>query len=364
MDTTQIDLLNLIQQDVKLKKTASTNGGEWAGPCPFCGGSKHTGRSDRFRVWPNPPGGSPRYWCRQCHASGDAISYVMHRDKVDFRAACNRLGLDAPQQVSRPQRLNVGQPPAPACRGIVARRKDYAALTCPDWQHEADLFVTRCWEALWLESGGQLSPGRDYLRQRGLSDNTIGAFELGYNPAPYRATWGETAIFVPMGIVIPHEYSGQLWSLNTRRTDGRMPKYIRAKGSANSLFVRSKITTRTTVVMVEGELDAISLWQATRRLSADIQQPIVPVATGSTDGGLLREWVVRLGVARRIILAFDADDAGDNAARRWHRAFPTAARLRPMRHDVNDMLRAGDDVSRWLMIAFEESKEGIYEYQS
>jgi phage/plasmid primase-like uncharacterized protein len=43
---------------VALKKVASTNGGEWAGPCPGCGGS------DRFRVWPVDRGGRGSFWCR------------------------------------------------------------------------------------------------------------------------------------------------------------------------------------------------------------------------------------------------------------------------------------------------------------
>jgi DNA primase len=82
MDTGHINLLEIIGRDTKLKKAASTNGGEWAGPCPFCGGR------DRFRVWPQPAGGKPRFWCRQCECSGDAIDYVMHRDNVSFHAAC------------------------------------------------------------------------------------------------------------------------------------------------------------------------------------------------------------------------------------------------------------------------------------
>ena len=40
----KIDLLAIIQQDTQLKKVANTNGSEYAGPCPFCGGQ------DRFRV--------------------------------------------------------------------------------------------------------------------------------------------------------------------------------------------------------------------------------------------------------------------------------------------------------------------------
>jgi hypothetical protein len=95
-------------------------------------------------------------------------------------------------------------------------------------------------------------------------------------------------------------------------------------------------------------LDAISIWQATRQMVVQTGRSIVPVATGSAHGGFLREWVVRLGVARQIVLAFDADEAGDKAACRWQQAFPAAVRLRPTQHDVNDMLRAGDDIGQWL----------------
>jgi DNA primase len=56
-----VDLLALLNRDTRLRRVASTNGGEWAGPCPWCGGT------DRFRVWPYAA--RPRYWCRQCRTA-------------------------------------------------------------------------------------------------------------------------------------------------------------------------------------------------------------------------------------------------------------------------------------------------------
>ena len=79
------DLLTLVGRDVQLRRVASTNGGEYAGPCPFCGDG-----TDRFRVWPHAD--RPGWWCRQCERHGDAIAYLMQRDSLDFRAACERLG--------------------------------------------------------------------------------------------------------------------------------------------------------------------------------------------------------------------------------------------------------------------------------
>jgi primase-helicase-like zinc-binding protein len=62
-----------------LRRVASTNGGEWAGPCPLCGGE------DRLRAWPTPGEGSARAWCRQCEFSGDALDWATKLDGRDPR---------------------------------------------------------------------------------------------------------------------------------------------------------------------------------------------------------------------------------------------------------------------------------------
>ena len=76
-----VDILELLAGqpgERGLKRVASTNGGEWAGPCPLCGGE------DRLRVWPNAD--RPGAWCRRCEASGDALSWQV------------RIGGDDPQR--------------------------------------------------------------------------------------------------------------------------------------------------------------------------------------------------------------------------------------------------------------------------
>lgn len=84
------NLLNVIGADTTLKKVAGTNGGEYAGPCPFCGGT------DRFRVQPE----RGRWFCRQCTGSPemsgwhDVIDYIQRRDNLSFTEACKRLGGD------------------------------------------------------------------------------------------------------------------------------------------------------------------------------------------------------------------------------------------------------------------------------
>ncbi len=64
----KIDTL-LSQDGFELKWKATTNGGEFAGPCPWCGGT------DRFCVWPEKDEHG-KYWCRGCERKGDAIQYL------------------------------------------------------------------------------------------------------------------------------------------------------------------------------------------------------------------------------------------------------------------------------------------------
>ena len=78
--------MNLLDLIPDLKRTATTNGGEYAGACYACGGR------DRLRVWPNE-GPTGRFWCRACGAHGDGIQLLRDRDGLSYRDACATLGV-------------------------------------------------------------------------------------------------------------------------------------------------------------------------------------------------------------------------------------------------------------------------------
>jgi hypothetical protein len=81
-----MNLFNLIQADgFTFKRVATTHGGEYAGPCPWCGGN------DRFIIWPLHKGG--RYWYRGCEKTGDAIQYLRDFRSISFAEACQSLGI-------------------------------------------------------------------------------------------------------------------------------------------------------------------------------------------------------------------------------------------------------------------------------
>jgi phage/plasmid primase-like uncharacterized protein len=92
----RVDLLAVVARDTRLRKVAGTGRGEWAGPCPFCGGR------DRFRV--QPVLGS--WWCRQCGGERwqDVVDYVVRRDGVSFVEACRLLGASSGELGARVDR--------------------------------------------------------------------------------------------------------------------------------------------------------------------------------------------------------------------------------------------------------------------
>lgn len=86
-------ILHLLQGQLgeeTYRRVARTNGGEWAGPCPLCGGR------DRLRVWPSPRDRAPRAWCRQCKVSGDALAWAVRlsgRNPAERGATASTLRL-------------------------------------------------------------------------------------------------------------------------------------------------------------------------------------------------------------------------------------------------------------------------------
>lgn len=313
-----VDLLTEIGHDTTLKRVAATNGGEYAGPCPFCGGD------DRFRVWPALT--PARWWCRVCGRSGDAIAYLTARDGLTFRQVCQRVGQHKrkPLVGQHKHKPRVSGDPPPA-----------------DWQAAALALLGECEAALWADQGRR---ALDWLRnERKLSDDTIRAWRLGYCPADGQ----QHGLYCDRGIVIPWlDTQGRLWKLSVRRPAGR-PKYraVRGSTSAGALFGADKLTGRPDLFVVEGEFDTILLWQAVNDV-ADV------LTLGSESARLADRWLPALLAVRRFWICTDADAAGERAARHWlaatgergQRVYPPAGEK-----DVTDAARAGADLRRWAL---------------
>ena len=398
IDTTSVDLLSLIGADVRLKKVAATHGGEWAGPCPFCGGVQKRD-ADRFHVWP----AEGRYWCRRCERKGDAIDYVRQRHGLGFGAALDRLGLEngsrheaaeatcrsglentenmkreavALEQTGqgaglrRPEATGSArlpgslalhaprlEPPEALTPGAKARgREDALPLPLREpleppsdaWQGRAIDFCSECIDRLWTEEGARvrawlIEQARLQPNRRSWMPAWVTTLRSGMRRPPYGGSGADhKPIWLPAGVTIPWAAGGHTWRVSIRRPEGT-PKYVVAGGSGNALYRVATIAPGWAAVLVEGEFDALTIWQHAGGI-------IASVATGSTTGARRPCWQTRLASCDVVLVAFDSDKAGEEAAAYWLNILPKARRWRPyFGKDANGLAVAGGDVAAWIL---------------
>ena len=341
-DLSTIDLLALTEIH---KRAATTNGGEYAGPCPFRGGE------DRFRVWPDHPDGKGRWWCRQCERSGDAIDFVRQRDNLAYPEALELLNLDAQGSPTERKPHRTQRNPQKSTSGALQKAE------LPTWdQREARALVEDCEVALWSDAGAK---ARAWLADRGLTDHTIKGWHLGYNDKDrdLRGLW------VRRGILIPcFSRDWRVWYLKIRRAvpggsdynpQRHGPKYVQVKGAGRgALFGLSHLGDRKTLTICEGELDSILLWQEAGDL-VDV------VATGSATTRPAPEFLAHLAGASRWLVALDQDKAGDAGAVWWDDFSQRVRRVRPLQgNDLTDFYLAGGDLRTWITYHLEKPEYG------
>ena len=343
------NLLSLIGGMVELKRVASTGGGEYSGPCPFCGGH------DRLRVQPNQTP-FPVWMCRHCTSGkwGDGIEFGRRAwPGVSFREICERLaGGDLPTSTS----------PRPAPEAQPAATPPGA-----EWQAAARQVLAECQAALWDPKYRKVL---DYLVLRGLTEQTVKLFGLGYCATGSPNQYGReiAGLWIPRGIVIPGVAKGSIWYLKIRLMPGVpctcseckkvMPgpgecpncgesnKYRGVKGNRPAaIFNADMLETSDMCLFVEGEFDCMLTHQ-------EIGDQ-VPVATlgAATNRPDLATWGRFFYGKRAVMLAYDNDQAGDDGAAAIA-GLTDAAVLAPLPagdwKDVTDFYQAGGKLTEWI----------------
>ena len=342
--TTQptIDLVSLLEQNTGFRAIGTANnrlhGKEYWGMCPYCS----TG-NDRFHVFPESA--KPHWFCRVCKRSGDHIDVLTEFRGMSYVEACQELGLEPGQSVSLEASMMYDDAPPPE-----------------KWQSMGRTLLARAEQYLWSTAHHAL----EYLLKRGFSETTIKNARLGYIPLLPNGSWftrsfedwglDETqltskqrekgCVRVPPGLIIPWENSGILWKLAIKRFEAgpNEQRYGQVVGSRDTLFNLDSLARNKPVVLCEGELDCLSVLQEARDL-------VVPLATGSTSKARIPMLVAQIAsLASCSLIAFDSDQAGDQASSFWLETLPKSMRWIPFSHDCNQMLQDGLSIRDWIQM--------------
>ncbi len=298
------DIVSVVSQYVTLKKA----GMRWAGLCPF-----HTEKTGSFSV--NAEEGF--FYCFGCQKTGDVIQFVREIEQLDFVESVEWLAEKAGIVI---EYTNVND-------ASVHREKK---LVSELLTRSAQFFNDR------LLSSPDAGKARAYLRNRGFTRETVEAFQIGYAPmqtGARRAFLGTDAtkmeaagLGYPGGgsffrdrLMFPiSEPNGQVIGFGGRMLpEGQPPKY---KNSPQSKvydkskvlyglnFAKKEIVASGQIIVCEGYTDVIGCAKAG-----------VPRAV-ATCGTALTEQHMKLMTrfAKKIVLAFDADGAGQAAADRFY----------------------------------------------
>lgn len=284
-------------------------GGYHVGPCPMCGGV------DRFTVKHTPQG--DRWHCRHC---GDGkyhgvIDFIMARDHVSFVEACKLLtgGEVVPRHNGTTPQQPVKPQPAQA----------------PDLDTQARMLATMDKAAEALEEPEGLA-AQEYLFERGLTPATWEAWHIG---AAIKG--GRPAITLPWYYIDAQREV--ITGIKYRFIDGGQQRYTASAGSVFVLYgAWSAIKTDQTVVFVEGELNALSLWQC-------LPRGLSVLSIGSQSGG--RPEIIAKMAARYKRVFFWCDEADQTREYKKMIAQPATGIQSPtidgVKYDANTLLMAG-----------------------
>lgn len=308
------DIIEIVNQHTDLRQ----QGGRWVGLCPF-----HEERTPSFSV--NPA--EKLYYCFGCEAGGDVFRFVQEKEGVEFPEAIELLAERYGVELEREQE----DPEAEARRKRRERLRELLART-------ASFYSTYLWDS--KEAG----KARAYLQERGLGEEILRDFGVGYAPSAWDQvlTRGQRAGFsvdelratglAQKGrgggvydrfrerITFPvRDERGRVLGFGARAMRSEQgAKYINsAEGElyskSRTLYgfdrARSPIAKAGRAVVVEGYTDVLALHQA------GIEEAVGVMGTAITE----QQVEMLTSLTKDVVLALDADRAGQEAMLRAQR---------------------------------------------
>jgi DNA primase len=303
------DIVDVIGSYVPLKRA----GANFVALCPF-----HKEKTPSFNVNPN----RQIFHCFGCHKGGDVFEFVKEYENIDFPEAMRRLADRA--KIPLEYEKNPGEQQSRHLKERLLQVHDQIAQR---WQ-----------SALANEACGQIA--RDYLGRRGVSDEAVKLFRLGYAPELWDDTvnWAkskghELALVEQAGLILRKQdgdsyydrFRGRLmfpicdeqgrvigFSGRILTGDEKTAKYVNSPETP--IFTKSKVffgldkskravLEAGSVIVCEGQLDLIACFMA------GVQNVVAPQGTAFTadHARILKRY------AEEVVLCFDSDEAGQNA---------------------------------------------------
>ena len=304
-----VSIVDVVGQFVALRKV----GRNWVALCPF-----HAERTPSFNVREE----TGRFKCFGCDKAGDVFTFVQEHEHVDFVGAVEYLAARAGMQLTY---TSTGQ-----SRDRARRKRLVEAMTSAvEWYHER------------LLDDADARPARDYLRSRGLSGDVARTFKLGWAPDEWDALARRSGIDAELlrvtGLAFTNRRNrlqdaqrarvlfpifsdtGEAVAIGGRVLPGsddpakyknspETPIYAKSKTLYGLNWAKADIVASGQVVVCEGYTDVIGFHRA------GLPRAVATCGTAFTEDHvrLLKRY------ASRVVLAFDADAAGQGAAERFY----------------------------------------------
>ncbi|MCI8814560.1 MAG: DNA primase [Lachnospiraceae bacterium] len=300
------DIVDIVSQYVKLQKKGSS----YFGLCPF-----HNEKSPSFSVNRD----KQMYYCFGCGAGGDAYAFLMEYENYTFPEAVQHLA----------QQAGVELPVVEESREDRAKA-DYKSSLLGIQKQAAGYYHYQ----LKQECGAQ---AREYLASRGLTEETIHQFGLGFAEKsgglyPYLKAKGYAdELLRDSGLFQSDERRGmydKFWNrvifpitdvqnrvigFGGRVMGDGKPKYLNSpetkifdKGRNLYGLSRARASRKQNIIICEGYMDVIAMHQA------GFNNAVASLGTALTAGhaSLLRRYT------QEALLIYDSDEAGVKAAQR------------------------------------------------
>ena len=304
-----VSIVDTIQGYVQLRRV----GRNWVGLCPF-----HAEKSGSFNVREE----TRRYKCFGCSASGDVFKFIQEIEHLDFVGAIEHIAGKAGYQLT----YTTGGQSKDRQR---SKKLTEIMTQAVEWYHDR------------LLTAPDARVARDYLRDRGLSGDVAREFKLGWAPDDWDALSRDLGVSIDLlretglgfinkrgkaqdsfraRVMFPiFRDSGEPVAFGGRVLPGsadpakykNSPEtaiYAKSKTLYGLNWAKAEIVTADEVIVCEGYTDVIGFQRS------GVKRAV------ATCGTALTEDHVRLlkRFATKVVLAFDADNAGQGAAERFY----------------------------------------------